>query len=63
MREKVRPVARMCIAKSVGRQDVHRLTDQICAVVAKQLFGLGVDQDDYPLLIHHHHRTGRRLHG
>ena len=29
MRGKVRPVAQVCFAKSVGRQDVHRLSDQI----------------------------------
>ena len=60
---KVRPVARMRIAKPVGYKDLHRLPDQIPAAVAKQRFSLGVDQDDCPFLIHHHHPTGRCIYG
>ncbi len=46
---------------AVRHQDLHRLTDELGALVAEQLLELGVDQDDRTVTVDDDHPVGRGL--
>src|SRR6516164_2403045 len=42
-------------------QDLYRPPQQFVPPISEELFGLRIDQDDFPLLVDYHHSIGRRL--
>ena len=40
---------------------LDRLADQLVALVSELFFGLEIEQDDVPALVHHHHRIRSRF--
>ena len=52
---------RMPVAKARRHQHLDGVAEQLRARVAEEPFGLRVDQDHAPFLIHQHHRVGRGL--
>ncbi len=54
--------ARCALPQGIGEKHLDRLSHQIITPVAEQLLHLAVDQQNLPLLVHHHHPVRRRLH-
>ena len=52
---------RVVFAETVWYQDLNLLSQDLISVVAKQLFNLGIDQDDFSLQVHYYHGVGRCL--
>jgi hypothetical protein len=54
-------MVRMLVTKAVRHQHFNRVAEQLGAGVAKELFGLRIDQHHTAVLGHQRHRVGRRL--
>jgi len=59
--EVVGAVRGMFAAQALGHEHLDGPAEHLAASVAEELLGLGVDQDDPPLLVHDHHRVRGRL--
>src|SRR5690242_9606937 len=51
----------MLIADSFGNEFLDRFTQQFVTLIAEELFGLPVDQDDFPLVVDRNHCVGRYI--
>ena len=49
------------LCEALGDDGLHLLADQLVPPVSELLFGLKVQQDDLPALVHDHHRVGGSL--
>jgi hypothetical protein len=51
----------VAVAKALGHEHLHRLTEKLGAPVAEDALGLRVDHLDAARGVDHHHRIGRGL--
>src|SRR5207253_2045135 len=58
---KARSMFRMNGAITFGHELFDRMSEQLRARVAEELFGLGIDEVNAALFIDHHHSAGRRF--
>src|SRR5256885_16067736 len=54
--KKILAMCGMPMPISLGHEDLHRLSQQLAALVAEELLCLAVEKDDASLSIDHHHR-------
>src|SRR5439155_12135626 len=59
--EKTRAMPGVFDPQTLGHEDLHRLADKLLTGVAKQLFRLGVHQNDLPLRAYDDNGVGRRF--
>src|SRR5581483_9650264 len=57
--EKAIAVGGMPVSKSFGRQQFDLLPKEFFALISKQLFYLGIDQNHPPVAVDNHHRIRR----
>ena len=55
------PMPQMGLAEPFRHKKLHRLSKQLLAPIAEQIFRLGVDQHDLPAAVDNHHRIRSRL--
>jgi hypothetical protein len=53
----------VCVAETLGNQQLYRLAQEFIARVSEQFFSLCVDEDDPTVTINHDHGVGGRLYG
>src|SRR5262249_41143642 len=60
--EEIRPVSRMPDPVAFRNQCLNVLPQQLLSSIAEQPLELGVDEGDFPFVVHYHHRVWGSVH-